>query len=481
MSVTAFHDTIVKGMKNERTMNQTTGMKDLRGWPDGFKGDRVIVIIACLLMLVSIISMFSSTSLLALEKRTDRVAIMYSQLKVVAFGALVILGLYVFGGRRLYRLVGRLGFLLSLGMLLVLTFKLDLGFVKAGHINGAWRVIVVFGLQLHVYELVKVLMILYLAWALDTYKEGECRLSGWLASLSPKLVFLDEPFWQKCLYLYVPVAVTLGLVMLGSNSSAIFIATILVLLIVIGGVHLKDIIGLGLGLALVVLLLFGAHKAGILKINRFDTALERITSDEKALLDTLVKYRPGGESYDAEIFNETRDKLQQTVSAKLAIKEGGLFGKGVGNSTQKYVVPVIFGDYMFSFIIEETGGVGAFFIIILYFSLLARGALVAKDCDNYFEKIVVAGLSILVTGQAFMHMMVNVHFPFVPQTGQTLPLVSHGTSSFLVFSTVFGILLSISRQTNSKMQERAAKAMRIIGHEESETTGEEGRYDTENQ
>ena len=45
-----------------------------------------------------------------------------------------------------------------------------------------------------------------------------------------------------------------------------------------------------------------------------------------------------------------------------------------------------------------------------------------------------------------MHMMVNVHFPFVPQTGQTLPLVSHGTTSFVVFSAVFGIILSISRK-----------------------------------
>ena len=152
------------------------------------------------------------------------------------------------------------------------------------------------------------------------------------------------------------------------------------------------------------------------------------------------------------------------MGAQLAIKEGGLFGKGIGNSTQKYTVPVIFGDYMFSFIIEETGIVGAIFIILLYFSLLARGTTVAKDCDDYFDKIVVVGLTILVTGQAFMHMMVNVHFPYVPQTGQTLPLVSHGTTSFVVFSAVFGMLLSISRQTYLKMKRREASAVPIIEH-----------------
>ena len=124
-----------------------------------------------------------------------------------------------------------------------------------------------------------------------------------------------------------------------------------------------------------------------------------------------------------------------------------------------------FGDYMFSFIIEETGFIGAIFIILLYFSLLARSSTIAKDCDNYFDKIVVAGLAILITGQAFMHMMVNVHFPLVPQTGQTLPLVSHGTTSFLVFSAVFGILLSISRETYLKMRKREEEAVPLIQRE----------------
>ena len=53
-------------------------------------------------------------------------------------------------------------------MLIILVFELDLGFVRASSINGAMRVIVVFGLQLHVYEFVKLFMILYASWALKT-------------------------------------------------------------------------------------------------------------------------------------------------------------------------------------------------------------------------------------------------------------------------------------------------------------------------
>ncbi|MBR1678314.1 MAG: FtsW/RodA/SpoVE family cell cycle protein, partial [Bacteroidales bacterium] len=123
------------------------------------------------------------------------------------------------------------------------------------------------------------------------------------------------------------------------------------------------------------------------------------------------------------------------------------------------------------FIIEETGILGGILLILLFFSLLARGTMIAKDCDEYFDKIVVVGLTILVTGQAFMHMAVNVHMPLVPQTGQTLPLVSHGTTSFMVFSAVFGILLSISRQAWLKMRRREEEALPIIEHHDEVQEG----------
>ena len=433
--------------------------RNIWNWMEGFKGDKVILIIALLLMLISVISVFSSTPLLAIEKGIDRIDIMTSQLKVVLIGVVVILFLYIFGKSKAYRFFGKYCFALSLAMLVVLVFNLNLGIIQAGEINGARRIIKVFGKQLHVYEFVKVFMVLYLAWALDAYKRGELKIGKWLAATFPKWKFPGTPLGEKILYIYLPVALTLGLVMMGSNSSALFMAAVLILVILIGGVNYKDIGSLALVLAVIGVALFGAHKAGILKGSRIDTAISRITNDDDATMQVLLNSRIGSPEYEA-----ARDELRQPVGAQLAIKEGGFFGKGIGNSTQKYPVPVIFGDYMFSFIIEETGIVGAIFIILLYFSLLARGTTVAKDCDDYFDKIVVAGLTILVTGQAFMHMMVNVHFPYVPQTGQTLPLVSHGTTSFVVFSAVFGILLSISRQTFLKMKKREAAAVPIIEH-----------------
>ena len=446
-------------MAREKTEKRSRKRFSVWNWMEGFRGDKVILIVALLLMLTSVISVFSSTPLLALEKGIDRISIMTSQLKVVGIGVVVILLLYIFGRSRAYRLVGRFGFILSLAMLVILVGNLNLGIVQAGEINGARRIIKVFGKQLHVYEFVKVFMVLYLAWALDAYKRGELSLTRFLAGRFPKMAWIDTPIWQKVVYIYAPVLLTLILVMTGSNSSALFLGLVLVLIIIIGGVRFKDLLAFGLVAVVGIGIVVVGHKTGLLKNNRLDTAISRITNDDSETMDILLNARPGSSEYEA-----ARDELRQPVGALLAIQEGGLLGKGIGNSTQKYAVPVIFGDYMFSFLVEETGILGAVLLILLYFSLLARGTTVAKDCDDYFDKIVVAGLTILVTGQAFMHMMVNVHFPLVPQTGQTLPLVSHGTTSFIVFSAVFGILLSISRQTYLKMKQREANAIPIIEH-----------------
>ena len=110
----------------------------------------------------------------------------------------------------------------------------------------------------------------------------------------------------------------------------------------------------------------------------------------------------------------------------------------------------IYSDYMFSFLIEEYGLLGGILIIILYISLIARSSMIARLCGNEFARIAVGGLAFLITGQAFMHMLVNVDI--MPMTGQTLPLLSDGASAFLVSCVAFGTILSISRMAKKKTQ-----------------------------
>ena len=84
-----------------------TKKRNIWNWMDGFRGDKVVLIIALLLMLISVISVFSSTPLLALETGVDRIGIMTTQLKVVLLGVVVILVLYIFGRSGLYRWLGK--------------------------------------------------------------------------------------------------------------------------------------------------------------------------------------------------------------------------------------------------------------------------------------------------------------------------------------------------------------------------------------
>ena len=445
--------------------NQTGFLGHLVNMMDRFTGDKVIFLIALFLMLISVISVFSSTPRLANDTGSDRVTIMVDQLKVVAIGFFLIFTLYFLGRAEWYKKLSMLGYAASLGVLIILVMNLNLGFIRAGEINGARRILLVAGKQIHIYEFVKLFMIMYLGWALDTFKRGEFKWLPLLAQRYERLAFLEKDIWQKVLYIYFPILSTTLMVMMGSNSSAIFIGAIMVLMVLVGGIDWRDIgIVVAVGL-LGVGMMFFAYKSGWLKESRIGTAIGRITQDDEATMRQLISSKR--ESLE---WRQARAKLDQPVGALLAIKEGGFWGKGIGNSTQKYQVPVIFGDYMFSFIVEETGLWGALILIILYFSLLARGTLVAKMCDNYYDKMIVTGLIILVTGQAFMHMAVNVHLPLVPQTGQTLPLVSHGTNSFLVFSIVFGILLAISKDAKENMARKEAEAEPIIEHDWTQDT-----------
>ena len=203
------------------------------------------------------------------------------------------------------------------------------------------------------------------------------------------------------------------------------------------------------------------------KLERIGTFLSR--------MDKSVDYEQvAAEAKPGSIeFYEALDKIRQPYGAKIAIKQGGLIGKGPGRSTQKYVVPVMYEDYIFSFLIEEYGLIiGGIFVIFLYISLLARGSIIARNCEGHFAKVSVAGLCVLITGQAMMHILVNCDVGLL--TGQTLPLISYGRTSFWCFSLAFGIILSISRMAARRIEKQTREADPLI-ELGAQSTGDELR------
>jgi cell division protein FtsW len=279
------------------------------------------------------------------------------------------------------------------------------------------------------------------------------------------------------MYIYAPLGLTTVMVASGSNSSAMIIGGVMVVILILGGIKIKEIASLMAIGAVGVGLILGIHmiKSNSSKSIKADTQM--VASDENGQADNsrnrlaTLRGRLTMNTDPTQLLGlkgqkkqDLLDKISQPNAAKIAVHEGGILGKGPGGGTQKYVVPVMFGDYMYSFLLEEYGLWGGILVIILYVSLLARGSWIARLCDSDFAQIAVGGLTLLITTQAFLHMYINVDMG--PLTGQTLPLVSHGNGAFLSFCIAFGIILSISRMANKKIREEEAEAEPLIKKED---------------
>ena len=407
------------------------------------EGDKVVWIIVLVLIMFSILCIFSSTSRL-LGPGQSRLDLVWDHLKIVILGLVLILVCYFIPSLTFFKKLSSLGFIFSLGLLLLLISGVDLGFVRSIEINGARRIIQVGPLQLHVNEVVKVAMVLYLAWAIEAYKKKELR---WLK---------NEPRAQKILYVYGPFLLITLLLLPGSNSAALFTGGIMFLTILLGGDSGKDLGILMLAGIAALALCIGTYKISGGKIfKRIGTGLSRVLDNEdyEAI---VMKSRVGSVDY-----YQALDEIRQPYSAKIAVHQGGFIGKGPGQSTQRYVVPDISEDYMYSFIIEEYGILGGMVIVFLYLSLLARSAIIVRNCGkDLYAKLSVAGLSLLICGQAFLHICVNVDIG--PMTGQTLPMVSHGASAFLCFCIAFGVILSISKIASKRIARETLNADPLV-------------------
>lgn len=424
------------------------------------EGDKVMWIIVIILYILSLLTIFSSTSMKpqVLSGATTRVHLFLVQAAVVAGGFLLMMLFYKVKKVKIFRIIGMFSFWMSFILLMLLTARVKLGFIlHAAEVNGAWRILSVCGFQIHVFEVVKVLMVLYLAWAVETWNEKGFHLMNHLYQKTGREIFQNEVF-LGIVYIFLPIIIVSVLIMIGGFSSMLFTAAVMFMTIIIGGFSGKQTGVFFLSAMLILVSLFGLwaitdHR--FLGDSRMGTAMSRLETffdkDERSFDEKLAELPKGSKERQKFI-----DESRQPIGARIAIKEGGFFGKLPGNSTQKHKVPVIFADYMYSFIIEEYGLWGAILVLVLFLSLLARGALLTKNCETIFTRTVVGGMTLMISAQAMMHMLINVDI--IPMTGQTLPMISDGKSSLLMFSIAFGIILSISKMVRQKMDEQEARA-----------------------
>ena len=436
------------------TRKKAFGFDNLIDW---LEGDRIIWIIVFAIIMFSIVGMASSTSLLAKLNSASRFDYAIQQV-YISFGGLVLIWLICkFGRVGILKFLSRLGFIGSALLLILLDSHFQgipfLTPVETQPGSGTWRTIIMFGVPVMVYEVVKVAMVMYLAWALQTLKQKETQLADKLAAFG-WLRFLSTEEGKVMFYVGAPMVIVFLLELAGSNSSAIFLGLVMGFTVIVGKMKFKYIFHLILAGVIALGLVFGMQKiTGWKFLTRVTTAISRVSDFHGDPVKELHMHEPG-----TLAFQRILDSSKQVTSAKVAVSTGGLLGKGPGKSTQRYIVSVMYEDYMFSFIIEEYGLLGGMLILMLYGTLLARGSIIVRNCDTVFARCTVAGLVALISCQALLHILVNVDL--IPMTGQNLPMISHGNSSFLCFCIAFGVILSISRMAKKKIARETANEMK---------------------
>ena len=138
----------------------------------------------------------------------------------------------------------------------------------------------------------------------------------------------------------------------------------------------------------------------------------------------------------------------QLKQSLIAIGNGGVFGKGLGQSVQKFnYLPEAQGDSIFAVLGEEFGFVGCTVIVMLYVLFALRGLWIASKAPDKFGGLLAVGLVILITAQSFIN--IGSMLAIAPLTGVPLIFISQGGTALLLAMAEVGILLNISRFRNT--------------------------------
>ena len=231
--------------------------------------------------------------------------------------------------------------------------------------------------------------------------------------------------WRFILFLVGILGLTCVLVVLEPHLSAtILIFVIGIVLLIVGGIpKLWIIAGAGAGAGLGALAIFSG----------------------------LISYGSDRIKYWLDPWLDPSNKGYQTIQSLLAIGSGGILGRGIGQSRQKYLwVPEPHNDFIFAIVCEELGLIGAMVIIILFALLMWRGFTIAMRAPDKFGSLMAVGLTFQVGLQAMLNIWVVTNT--IPNTGIGLPFFSYGGSSLILLLAQMGIILSISRAASLQKQ-----------------------------
>lgn len=155
--------------------------------------------------------------------------------------------------------------------------------------------------------------------------------------------------------------------------------------------------------------------------------------------------------------------FDQVDLAQRTLLAGGWTGSGLWLGIRKMSLPEAHTDYIFSVIGEEFGLLVCAVIVLLYLAIVVRVLVRLADEEDLFTLLAGAGLAVLIGGQAFINILVNLQL--APSKGMTLPLVSYGGSSTIAVCLTVGLLLAITRRNPFLKRGRPGVWQRLFGRE----------------
>lgn len=399
------------------------------------KGDRVIWGVVLLLVLISLLAVYSATGSLAYKMYRGNTEIyLFKQIAFIAIGFCVI----YFAHRVNYTIYSRIAKILFLVSIPLLLYTLFFGVTL--NEGSRWIRLPIINLTMQTSDLAKLSLFMFLA-----------RL------LSRKQTKIKD-FKSGFLPVMLPVAITCMLIAPANLSTALLLGASCMVLLFIGRVSTKHLLlTTGIALIPVMLLVMAAiysHKSADTDDGPAKEKSSKLTSRVSTWVGRVENFMYGGKEAG------TDDNMYQVNQAKIAIAKGGVLGNGPGNSEQRNFLPQAYNDFIYAIIIEEYGLVGGALIIFIYLVFLYRSIRLFKKCPYAFGAFLSIGLSFTLVIQAMANMAVNVNL--FPVTGVTLPLVSMGGSSFLFTCLSIGIILSVARNVEQLEGKKAAAVAAAI-------------------
>lgn len=365
-------------------------------------GDRSLWALVSLLAIFSFIPVYSASTNLAYLNGGDGNTISYliKHFVHLFMGFIIIFAVHKIP-YRYFRGISILMLPFAIVLLIITIFK---GTTIDGSYASRWITIPVVNMSFQTSSFAAVVLMIYVA--------------RYLSKIVDKQLTFKETIWP----LWIPVLTVVGLIFPANFSTAAIIFSMVILLAYLGGYPLKYIGYIG-GSTVVLASMFiltSMAFPGLLP-NRVDTWTSRI------------------ESF---VSNESEEEQYQVEKAKIAIATGGISGNGIGKSVQRNFLPQSSSDFIYAIIIEETGLIGGFFVMLIYLFILLRIAIIFTKKESVYAKLLVAAVGLPIIFQAFINIGVAVNL--FPVTGQTLPLISSGGSSIWMTCVGIGIILSVS-------------------------------------